>query len=343
MPKNKTYTLGNLANKLSLSLEGDPDAVVSGIATLASADASQLSFYHNSKFFYDLKNTTACAVIVPPDAASQCPVNKLITDNPYLAYARVSHWFAAGGDEAPGIHATAVVHESVTLGNGVRIGANVVIGEGTIMGDECTIGPNSQIGPNCRLGNGTVIHANVTLYADVTVGQQGVIHAGSVIGSDGFGYARDGEKSVKIAQLGGVRLGDDVEVGACSTIDRGALEDTIIGDGVKIDNQVQIAHNVKVGEHTVICGCSAIAGSSTIGKNCIIAGAVGIINHVTIADGVTVTAMSLVNKSITTKGVYSSGTGLSEAALWKKNIVHFRQLDDLAGRLKALEKHLKDS
>ena len=163
-----------------------------------------------------------------------------------------------------------------------------------------------------------------------------------VIGSDGFGFARDGEKSVKIAQLGGVQVGDDVEIGACTTIDRGALEDTVIEDGVKIDNQVQIAHNVRVGENTIICGCSAIAGSSTIGKNCIIAGAVGIINHVHITDGVTVTAMSLVNKSITTQGVYSSGTGLSESAQWKKNIVHFKKLDDMAGRLKALEKRDED-
>jgi len=209
------------------------------------------------------------------------------------------------------------------------------------IGDDCVIGANSVIGSGCSIGPSSSLHANVVLYPNVHIGRRAIIHAGAVIGCDGFGFARDGARSVKIEQLGGVRIGDDVEVGACTTIDRGALEDTVIEDGVKLDNQVQIAHNVRVGENTIVCGCSAIAGSSTVGKNCIIAGAVGIINHVNIADGVTVTAMSLVNKSITTKGVYSSGTGLSESALWKKNIVHFRKLDELASRLKALEKELE--
>jgi UDP-3-O-[3-hydroxymyristoyl] glucosamine N-acyltransferase len=164
------------------------------------------------------------------------------------------------------------------------------------------------------------------------------VHSGAVIGSDGFGFAFDGSRYHKIAQLGGVVLGADVEVGAGSSIDRGALEDTVIGDGVKIDNQVQIAHNVRIGANTIVCGCSAIAGSSVIGKNCIIAGGVGVINHVTICDGVTVTAMSLVNQSITRPGVYSSGTGLSDSASWKKNIVRFRQLDEIWKRLLRLEK-----
>ena len=338
MHKNKTYTLAALAKTLDLKLDGEPEHEVSGIATLASAAADQLSFYHNSKFFADLKTTRAGAVIISADCARDCPGNKLICDNPYLAYAHASHLFAAGDAERRLIHPTAQIHESAVIGSNVGIGANVVIGENVHIGNDSCVGANTVIGSNCRLGKGLSLHAGVTLYAGVSIGDRAVIHSGVVIGSDGFGFARDGEKSVKIAQLGGVQVGDDVEIGACTTIDRGALEDTVIEDGVKIDNQVQIAHNVRVGENTIICGCSAIAGSSTIGKNCIIAGAVGIINHVHITDGVTVTAMSLVNKSITTQGVYSSGTGLSESAQWKKNIVHFKKLDDMAGRLKALEK-----
>lgn len=343
MHKKNTYTLASLAQKLGLSLEGNPDTPVSGIATLGSAKAGQISFYHNTKFFSDLTNTQASAVIVPPDAVADCPVAKLVTDNPYLAYARASHLFAVSNAGNSGVHATAVIHETARLGNNVSVGAHAVIEEGVVIGDDCSIGANTVIGTNCSLDAGSSLHANVTLYPSVRIGQRVIIHSGGIIGCDGFGFARDRETSVKIAQLGSVLIGNDVEIGAGTTIDRGALEDTIIESGVKIDNQVQIAHNVRVGENTVICGCSAIAGSSTIGKNCIIAGAVGIINHITIADGVTVTAMSLVNKSITTTGVYSSGTGLSESALWRKNIVHFKKLDELASRLKALEQQQKDS
>ena len=339
--KKKTFTLAALAEQLGLTLDGNPDTRVSGIATLASATPGHLSFYHNRKFHAELKATRAGAVIIAPEAAAECPVDKLITDNPYLGYARASQLFAAGENYAAGVHPSAVVHESAVLGSNVIIAANTVVEADAEIGDDCVIGANSVIGSNCVIGPASSLHANVVLYPNVRIGRRAIIHAGAVIGCDGFGFARDGEKSVKIEQLGGVLIGDDVEVGACTTIDRGALEDTIIENGVKIDNQVQIAHNVRVGENSVICGCSAIAGSSTVGKNCIIAGAVGIINHVTVADGVTVTAMSLVNKSITKAGVYSSGTGLSESALWKKNIVHFKKLDDLAMRLKALEKQLQ--
>lgn len=334
---DNTLSLARLAELLDVSLEGDPDTIVSGIATLANATPDDLSFYHNSKFFNDLKTTRAAAVIVPAEAAADCPAAKLISPNPYLAYARASRLFAPAASDAPAIHASAFVHDTAMLGREVSIGPHAVVDAGAVIGDDCVIGANTVIGSNCTLGQGCLLHANVTLYPGVRMGARAIIHGSVVIGSDGFGFARDGDEQVKIAQLGGVDIGDDVEIGAGSTIDRGALEDTVIGRGVKIDNQVQIAHNVRIGDNTVICGCSAVAGSSTIGKNCIIAGAVGIINHVSITDGVTVTAMSLVNKSITKKGIYSSGTGLSETAQWKKSIVHFRQLDTFSRRLKALE------
>lgn len=333
-----SYSLGELADQLGLILEGDPDQVITGIATLASAEKGDLSFYHNKKFHTDLTKTGAAAVILPDEASADCPTNKLLADNPYAAFARATQLFQTGSVAADGIHESASIDPTASVGEGASIAANVVIDANAVVGANCRIGANTVIGAGSRIGDDSLLYPNVTIYPGVNCGSNAIIHSQVVIGSDGFGFARDGGRQVKIAQLGGVQIGEDVEIGAGTTIDRGALEDTIIGNGVKIDNQVQIAHNVRVGDNTVICGCSAIAGSSTIGKNCIIAGAVGIINHITIVDNVTVTAMSLVNRSIREKGIYSSGTGLSETAKWKKNIVHFRQLDAFNHRLKSLEK-----
>jgi UDP-3-O-[3-hydroxymyristoyl] glucosamine N-acyltransferase len=236
------------------------------------------------------------------------------------------------------VHASAVVDATAQLAADASIGPHVVIGAGTIIGARARIGANSVIGRSCVIGEDSQLMANVTFYDGVRAGSRVLIHSAAVVGGDGFGFATEGEGHHKIAQLGGVAIGDDVEIGAGTTIDRGALDDTVIEAGVKIDNQVQIAHNVRIGANTIICGCSAIAGSSVIGKNCIIAGAVGVINHVSICDKVTVTAMSLVNQSITEPGVYSSGTGLSDTASWRKNIVRFKQLDTLWKRLQSLEK-----
>jgi len=336
--KAVAFTLAELAQLLDLRSVGDSSKNITGLATLASASPGDLSFFHNEKFLADLKKSRAGAVIVAPAFADACPADVLISDNPYLSYAQASRLFEKVSQVSQGIHPTAVIHQGASIAQDVAIGAHCVIEDGVVVGRGCRIGANSIIGQGCEVGPDSLIHANVTLYHGVKLGARAIIHAGVVLGSDGFGFARDGDRQIKIAQLGGVEIGNDVEIGAGTTIDRGALDNTVIGDGVKIDNQVQIAHNVTVGENTVICGCSAIAGSSRIGKNCIIAGGVGIINHVTIADGVTVTAMSLVNKSINRTGVYSSGTGISETAQWKKNIVHFRQLDKLNSRVKKLEK-----
>ena len=346
--RTKSYSLGSLADLLGLTFEGNPETLVSGLATLSSASEDQLSFYHNTLYFSDLQKTRAAAVILSPVAAADCPVPVLLSDNPYVAYAKASRLFepdrlvGTNREISTGIHSSASIDASATIGKEVSIAANVVIEADVCIEEGCIIGANSVIGRGSSVGKNSLIYPSVTFYPDVQLGERGIIHSGVVIGSDGFGFAKDGQVQVKIAQLGGVLIGDDVEIGAGSTIDRGALEDTVIGHGVKIDNQVQIAHNVRIGENTVICGCSAVAGSSTIGKNCIIAGAVGIINHITIVDEVTVTAMSLVNKSISEKGTYSSGTGLSDTTKWKKNIVHFRQLDTLNDRVKLMERHFKN-
>lgn len=318
-------------------MQGDADIRISGIATLARARPGELSFYHNKRYHADLLTTRASVVILHPAEAAHCPVACLFSDNPYQAYARASHLFSRAPQPEPGIHPSACIHPDARVGAGVSIGPLVSIAADCEIGEGSIIHSGVSIGAGCRIGSNCLLHAKVSLYHDVRLGDRVTVHASAVLGADGFGFAPGDGHYEKIEQLGGLRIGDDVEIGAATTIDRGALDDTVIGNGVKIDNQVQIAHNVVVGDNTVICGCSAIAGSSVIGKNCIIAGAVGVVNHVTICDGVTVTAMSLVNQSITEAGTWSSGTGLDRTANWKKNIVRFRQLDDIWKRLLRLE------
>tara|TARA_R110000772_G_scaffold41328_12_gene95945 strand:- start:245 stop:1279 length:1035 start_codon:yes stop_codon:yes gene_type:complete len=332
------YDLATLAGLLDAELVGDGSVQINALATLKAALSGDLSFYHNTRYYNELLETHASAVILHKDQAENYAGNKLLTDDPYVCYARASQLFNQLSDSTQEIHPSANIHASASLGHGVSVGANVVIAEGVKIANGVSIAPNTVIEANVQIGEASKIEANVTLSHDIKIGKRAHIYAGTVIGSDGFGFARDGERYVKIAQLGSVILGNDVEVGANSCIDRGALDDTVIGNGVKIDNQVQIAHNVRIGDNTVICGCSAVAGSSIIGKNCVIAGGVGIVNHIEIADGVTVTAMSLVNQSIRQAGSYSSGTGLSPTAEWKKNIVRFRQLDSLAKSMKKTQK-----
>ncbi len=335
-------TLNELAAALGLELRGSDAAAstpIEGLAALASAGPHHLSFFTNSRYYADLGKTKAAAVILRAADAAQCPVACLISNNPYFSYAKASQLFDRRPKEPAVIHVAAHLDPSVIVGEGVSIAANVVIGAGVSIGAGTVIGANCVIGPDCVIGTDCRLYPNVSLYHAVTLGDRCIVHSGAVLGSDGFGFAKAGAQHHKIVQLGAVVIGNDVEIGAGSSIDRGALENTVIEDGVKIDNQVQIAHNVRIGSNTVICGCSAIAGSSSIGKNCTIAGAVGVINHVKICDDVTVTAMSLVNQDITEPGVYSSGTGIDATGNWRRSIVRFRQLDDMWRRLLRLEKH----
>lgn len=338
MTSSSSRQLGDIAALLGLQLQGDAGTNITGIGSLAHAAPGQLTFCTNNRYLAELRATRAAAVIVRPDEAGHCPTACLLADNPYLAYARASRLFASGPQVSAGIHPAAQVDPSAQLAEGVSVGPGACIGPDCEIGTGTRIGPGVVIGDGCRIGRDCVLQANVTLYHRVTLGDRVRIHAASVVGADGFGYARGPEGHEKIEQLGGVRIGNDVEIGASTTIDRGALDDTVIGNGVKIDNLVQIAHNVVVGDHTIICGCSGLAGSCVIGKNCIIAGGVGVANHVSICDGVTVTAMSVVTQSITEAGSWSTGTGLEKTASWKKNIVRFRQLDELFKRLVKLEK-----
>jgi len=336
-----SYTLKQLAEKLGISFHGEASAVIEGVSTLADARPDTVTFITHPRYRKYLANTRAAAVILMPDELEHCPVSALLSDNPYLTYARVSALFSPDYTQTTAIAPSAVVHENATVGDGVCIGENAVISDGVILGEGAHIGSGCVIGHNCRIGTGAVLKANVTVYHDCVIGKRTLIHSGAVIGADGFGFANDKGRWVKIHQLGRVVVGDDVEIGANTTIDRGAIEDTVIGDNVIIDNLVQVAHNVHIGDHSAVAGCVGIAGSADIGKHCAFGGGAGILGHLSIADGVTVTAMSLVTNSIKEPGVYSAGTPLEPKSQWQKNYVRFKQLDDMARRIKVLEKELQ--
>jgi UDP-3-O-[3-hydroxymyristoyl] glucosamine N-acyltransferase len=338
----RQYTLAELAELLDVECVGDAEVLISGLATLASASSGQLSFLANPKYQKALETTAAEAVIIAPNMVALCPANCLVSANPYLTYARASQLFAPASTAGPSIHASAVISDSASIDTSVTIGAHVSIGDRVVIGADTVISSGCVIGANTVIGEGVLLYANISLYHNISIGDRVIIHSGAVIGSDGFGFAPSSDKQkggwVKIAQLGGVKIGNDVEIGAGCTIDRGALDDTLIGDRVIIDNQVQIAHNVELGENTGIAGCSAIAGSTKIGKNCTIAGAVGIVGHLTITDNVHITAGSLVTKSIDKAGSYSSGTSMQNTKAWRRNAVRFSQLDIMAKRLSDIEK-----
>jgi UDP-3-O-[3-hydroxymyristoyl] glucosamine N-acyltransferase len=335
-------SLADIAAQIGAEVHGDGSCLINSVATLQTAVAGQISFLANPKYRRYLATTQASAVVLREDDLDACQVNALVADNPYLVYARVAALLNPAASTKPGVHASAVIEASAnidataSIGANAYVGANASIGAGVVIGPGCVVENDVNIGDNCRL------MANVTLCHAVQLGHRVLIQPGAVIGGDGFGFAPDQGQWVKVPQLGTVVIGDDVEVGANTTIDRGALEDTVIEEGVKLDNQLQIAHNVCIGAYTAIAGATAIAGSTTIGKRCQIGGAVGIVGHLTIADDVFITAMSLVTGNINKPGLYSSGTPLSDNKEWRKNAARFGQLDGLARRLIALEKQLEE-
>lgn len=336
------YSLQQLAEYLNAQLEGD-DAPVTGLATLQHAGSEQLTFFHSvqPRYIQQLEESQAVAVLIRDEHKDMANIACLIVDDPYIAYAKLSKLFSGNSDGSTFTHATAVISDTASVADAVNIGANVVIGERCQVDSNVTIGANCVIGDDCVIGAGTVLHANVTLYNDVHLGNECRVHSGAILGADGFGFANNGGQWLKIYQLGGVRVGDRVEIGAGTTIDRGALDHTSIGSGVIIDNQVQIAHNVVIGDNAAIAGCTAIAGSTRIGDNCTIAGACGITGHLDIAAGTHITAMSLVSKNISSAGAYSSGTVAEPHKQWKKNVVRFRQLDEMSRKLNKLETEFK--
>jgi len=335
----KEYTLQQIADYIdALRIEGDPNLTITGISTLTDASSGDISFLNNPKYRTQLSQTRASAVILAPSDADDCQLPAIVMKNAYLGYAKAAELFDSRKKMDKGISPNAkigknchispeaVIKAGVVIGDNCRIGADTIIASGVVVGDDC------KIGTHCHL------YANVTLYDNTTLGDRVTIHSGTVIGSDGFGYAQSDQGVwYKIPQLGQVIIYNDVEIGANCTIDRGAVADTIIGDGVKLDNQIQIGHNVIIGEHTAIAGCVGIAGSSRIGRHCRIGGGACIGGHLEICDHAAVTGMSMITRSISSPGVYSSGTGMLHNRAWKKNAVRFRQLDSMARRLEKLE------
>lgn len=335
------FTLGQLAEHLGATLRGAADKPISGLATLQDAGPQHLSFLSNPQYRRFLATTQAGAVLLSAKDAEGYTGDALVVADPYLAYARISHWFDPKPQPVPGtVHPTAVIAADALVDPSANIGAYAVIESRACIGAGVSIGAQCFVGARSVIGEGGWLAPRVTLYHDVVIGKRVVIQSGAVIGGEGFGFANEKGVWQKIAQIGGVTIGDDVEIGSNTTIDRGALADTLIGNGVKLDNQIMIAHNVQIGDHTAMAGCCGISGSAKIGKHCMLAGGVGLVGHIEICDGVFVTGMTMVTRSITEPGAYSSGTAMQPAAEWKKSAARIRQLDDMARRLQQLEKRL---
>lgn len=335
-------TLAQIAQHVDGQVVGDRDYAITGVGTLTQAGPEQISFLANNKYRKFLRSTRAGAVIVAPGFGEGLELNLIEVADPYVAYARVAALLHPEPETRPGIHPSAWVHPEAKVADNVSIGPQVSVEAGTVIAEGVSIGAGTVVEPGVRIGRDTRIKANVTLCREVQVGDRVIIHPGVVIGADGFGIANDNGHWIKVPQVGRVVIGNDVEIGANTTIDRGAIDDTLISDGVKLDNQIQIGHNVVIGEHTVIAGCVGIAGSTRIGSHCAIGGGTGIAGHIEIADGVQLTGMSMVTKSITEGGVYSSGIPIEPARQWHKNVIRYRQMDKLFERVRQLEKQLKD-
>jgi UDP-3-O-[3-hydroxymyristoyl] glucosamine N-acyltransferase len=321
------FSLGELAVRFGLTLRGEPELKVRSVATLSRAEAGSLSFLANSRYRRQLEITRATAVVVSAEDEGHCPVAALIHPNPYLAYARIATLVHPQASPEPGKHPSAVISSGAHIADSANIGPLAVIEDGAEIGDRVSIGPGCVVQRGARVGADSVLVSRVNLYPGVTVGQRCLLHAGAVVGADGFGFAQNSGSWVKVPQVGSVRIGDDVEIGANTTIDRGAIDDTVVENGVKLDNQIQVGHNVLIGAHTAIAACTGISGSTVIGQRCMIGGMVGFAGHLSIADDVVVTGCSLVSASIKKPGSYSSGMPTVETRLWRRMVAHLRRLD----------------
>jgi len=322
------------------SVPGLDDIPISGIADPESAMFDQISFVSSTKYISAAQNSKAAALIVSADLVDSFQIPLLVVKNPYLAYAQLSAKFAEPRPVAE-VHPSSFVAETAQIGEGVYIGANAVVQDNVVIADNAVISACSVIGARARIGSGTMLYPNVSIYHDVVIGKDCVIHSGAVIGSDGFGFAPTKNGYVKIHQLGSVIVGDDVEIGSNTSIDRGALGDTRIHSGAKIDNLVHVAHNCEIGSHTAIAGQVGMAGSTKIGQRCSFGGQVGIAGHLEIGDDVHALGQSRITKSINKPGIFASGTGTTEAKTWRKNAARFNQLDELYRRINELEKLLE--
>ncbi len=333
--------LAEIVARLGGRIMGDPEIAVSQVATLEKAGHGNIAFLANAKYRKQLAESRAAAVIVAEADASLTELPRIVAANPYSYFAKVSALLNPLPAMPPGIHPTAVIGAGAEVASDAHIGAHVAVGADARIGAGAVVMAGCIIGERTRVGAHTLLYPNVTIYHDCIIGNQVILHAGVVIGADGFGIAMDEGRWLKIPQIGRVVIGDQVEIGANTTVDRGALDDTVIEEGVKMDNQIQVAHNVHIGAHTAIAGCVGIAGSATIGRYCRIGGSAGILGHLQIADNVEIASFTLIGKSITTAGSYAGVYPFSRNDEWRNNAVHLRHLDELVKRVRALEKEIE--
>lgn len=331
------YTLGELAQRFGLEVAGDPATAVTGVCTLDPGEPGRIGFLANPRYRPLLAQTRAGAVVLGRRDAAALVGNGLIAKDPARAFAQVARLFDRNRDFAPGVHPSAVVAADARIGQGVHIGAHVVIESAAVIGDGSYIGPACIVGAGAVIGSGSRLEGRVYLHGGVRLGARCYVQPGAVIGSRGFGNVMGPDGWEEIPQLGSVVIGDDVEIGANTTIDRGAIDDTVIGRGVRLDNLIQIAHNCQIGEHTAIAACTGVAGSTRIGARCMIGGAVGITGHIEIADDVIVLGRAMVTQSLTEKGVYGSGLPIAPAREWRKTVARVRRLGKLEERLRSVE------
>ena len=335
-------TLGQLAQLLGAKLVGDADLQIQRLATFDGAQSGDITFVSDKKLLENLSQCNASAIVLPLSEQDTYQGNALFMEVPYIGYAMLARIFDTTHNLPTNIAASAVISETATIGQNVAIAENVVVGANATISDNCQLFANVVIGVNASIGENTKIYPNVSVYSESVIGKRCIIHANTVIGSDGFGNVPYQGAWVKIPQIGKAVIGDDVEIGSSCTVDRGALSDTIIHNGVRIDNQCHIAHNVVIGEHSVFAGGASVAGSTVFGKNCMVGGCAVINGHITLADNVTITGYSMVVKSISEAGVYSSGTPAVENKKWTRNTAFTLKIQDLFKRVKSLERQLKN-
>jgi UDP-3-O-[3-hydroxymyristoyl] glucosamine N-acyltransferase len=331
-------SIGELAVRFGCELQGDPLVLVERVATLAEADAQSVAFVANPRYRAQLAATRAGLVVLDAASAADCPVAALLSPNPHATFARIATVLHPEPFGSPGVHPSAVVASSAQIDPSAHVGPLSVIGDAAVVGARAYIGPQCLLEAGVRVGQDARLVARVTLCRGVRVGERSVLQPGAVIGGDGFGFAQEAGRWLKVPQIGSVRIGADVEIGANTTVDRGAIEDTVIEEGVKLDNLIQIGHNVRIGAHSALAACVGVSGSTSIGRGCMIGGQAGIGGHLTISDGVVITGRTMVSHSITRPGVYSGGIPYEEAHTWRRLVGRFKRLESLAGRLKALER-----
>lgn len=336
------FTLAELITGLEATIKGDPNCTVEGVCTIDNSQAGRITFLMNSLYKKYLPETKAAAVILTSEEADSCPVNAIICRDPYYTYAKIAAFFDQKPKPALGVHPSAVIGSGCEMDDTVSIGPHVVLGNDVKLGRHVVIGAGTVIGDSASIDEHSVLDANVTIYYQVKIGKRTHISSGAVIGADGFGNAKHKGVWHSVPQVGGVVIGDDVMIGANTTIDRGAIENTIIENGVRLDNLIQVGHNVRIGEQTAIAGCVGIAGSANIGKNCLVGGQAGFGGHITVTDNVMITGGTEVTKSIREPGVYSSGVGgLVTNQEWRKNSARVQRLEQLMQRVKNLEASLE--